>query len=780
MTEPDPFESLRLSRLADELAQVGHWRLDVETQAIRWSEQMFRIFGLKPGPEPELEAAMAMVHPDDRANSDAELERAVQTGASYSSVTRLTWPSGEVRHTVGKAVCERGPDGAVAAVFGVLIDVTAQKRVELAMAESEARYRLLADRSTDIIIRFDAAGVIQFASPAVRRLGYEPEAVVGRNMAEFGHPDDMAASEHRRGAMIAGEPLAGGERRETRVRTSDGQWIWYEGAPSTIRDDAGNLIGLINVLRDVTERRAAEDALTESEVRYRLLADQSIDVILRIGAGDIIRYVSPSCRRYGYEPEDLVGRSGFEIVHPDDRPHLQRLVEDLFSGADADPTANREYRLRTKAGLWVWMEGNPSIVRDETGAPVEVISTLRDITQRKLMEAELLSAKEAALAAAQAKSEFLANMSHELRTPLTSVLGFSKLLEEQPELSEQSANHVRRVGNAAKALLATVNDILDFSKLEAGQIAIEYAPTPIASLAQEVAELLDPQADLKGLQLSCVCDDAVPAFVMADAERLRQILLNLLGNAVKFTDAGSVELRVSQTTSGRLLFEVRDTGAGISPEGQERLFQRFSQVDGSTTRTHGGTGLGLAISKGLVDAMRGEIGASSTKGEGSRFWFEVPAPEAGMPVMALDDDPNASVLAPGTRLLVVDDNAANRELVLAVLGAFGVELTEAIDGATALDAAATAPFDMILMDIRMPGIDGLTAMRRIRDDGGPNADIPILAFTADVTPKHVSALIAAGFDGCLPKPINPAELIRVVAGWTMGANPQIGNALDHG
>ena len=647
MTLSDPMESRELSRLASQLAQVGYWRLDVQTGVIQWSEQMFRIFGLEPGPEPALEGAMAMIHPDDRATADEALDHAIRTGEPSSNTTRLTWSNGEIRHISGRMVCERNDRGEVSAVFGVLIDVTDQKRVELALVESEAR--------------------------------------------------------------------------------------------------------------------------------YRLLADQSMDVILRVGAGDIIRYVSPSCRRYGYEPEDLVRAiESYEIVHPDDAAQLRRLIEDLFSGGQVDPTANREYRLRTKDGLWVWMEGNPFIVRDETGAPIEVVSTLRDTTQRKLMEAELMAAKEAAVASAHAKSEFLANMSHEIRTPLTSIVGFSKLLEDQPELSERSSSYVARVGNAAKALLAAVNDILDFSKLEARQVVIDRRPLPIAVLCGEIAEILEPQAAAKGLDLSCHCAADVPRFVLVDGERLRQVLVNLLGNAVKFTETGSVELRVSSAGPDELLFEVDDTEAGISPAGQARLFPTiFANRRFDHPGPHGGTGLGLAICKGLIEAMQGQIGVESTEGVGSRFWFKIPAPVAAAPDIVSEKTSRTQQPMPGARVLVVDDNATNRELVLAVLGAFGLELTEAFDGASALDAAQTAPFDLILMDIRMPGMDGREAMRRIRDGGGPNAGIPILAFTADVAPKNVMALTSAGFDGYLPKPINPAELVSAIADWTSGTQARL-------
>ncbi|KQV56579.1 MULTISPECIES: ATP-binding protein [unclassified Caulobacter] len=359
--------------------------------------------------------------------------------------------------------------------------------------------------------------------------------------------------------------------------------------------------------------------------------------------------------------------------------------------------------------------------------------------------------------AAHVKSEFLANMSHELRTPLTAVLGFTQLVEDQPELSDETRGYVQRVANAGKALRATVNDILDFSKLEAGQVDIKPQPMSAADLTRETAELFAAQARDKGVALRVSGLAELPPLVEADPDRLRQILLNLIGNAVKFTESGTV-IVTTRFAAQRLSFEVSDTGPGIAAEQAGQLFQRFSQVDGASTRKSGGTGLGLAICKGLVDAMGGQIGVESAPGAGSRFWFEIPARMAE--AAAEDAAPRARIGLPaGCRVLVVDDNAANRHLVRAILGPFGVALTEASDGDEGIVEAETQAFDVILMDLRMPRVDGRTAATRIREGQGPNRRQPILVFSADASALPDDPLFA----GHVAKPLSALGLIEAMA-----------------
>jgi CheY-like chemotaxis protein len=319
--------------------------------------------------------------------------------------------------------------------------------------------------------------------------------------------------------------------------------------------------------------------------------------------------------------------------------------------------------------------------------------------------------------------------------------------------------------------LSIVNDILDFSALEAGHVDITPRAVDPALVLGDALMMFSPQAGAKGLALALEGADALPPGLMIDADKVRQILVNLIGNAIKFTESGSVTLRVGHDASQEILsLEVEDTGAGLDQAQQDRLFQRFSQVDASSTRRHGGTGLGLAISKGLAEAMGGRIGVRSVLGQGSVFHLTIHARQADLPApVAFVDN---AVDLDGLRVLVVDDNPVNRELASAILTGLGVDVTEAADGAQAVEAAALTPFDVILMDIRMPVLDGPAAAARIRAEAGPNQDIPILAFTADFDLDRFNTG-TSDFDGGVSKPIVPIELVRALIGALSGQSSPI-------
>jgi CheY-like chemotaxis protein/nitrogen-specific signal transduction histidine kinase len=384
---------------------------------------------------------------------------------------------------------------------------------------------------------------------------------------------------------------------------------------------------------------------------------------------------------------------------------------------------------------------------------------IRDVTAQVAQEAALEAATAAAETAAAAKSEFLANMSHEIRTPLTAVLGFTGLLSAREDLSVEAQGQVERVASAGKALLSIVNDILDFSKLEAGQYEIHPRPVSPRQAAQDALRMFEVQAAARGLALEFMPEGVLPDAVAIDPERFRQILLNLIGNAVKFTDEGAVRLRIRHDPGeGKLHACVEDTGAGMSGEQQRALFQRFSQVDASSARRHGGTGLGLAICKGLAEAMGGEIGVRSEPGRGSAFYFSIAAPEAALDTGHAEPAPQALSLE-GVRLLVVDDNRMNRELARAILENLGAEFTEAEDGLSALEIARESAFDAVLLDIRMPGLDGPAVLQRLRAAPGPNQHAPILAFSADA---ELERFEEQGFDGVVRKPIEAMALVLTI------------------
>ena len=543
------------------------------------------------------------------------------------------------------------------------------------------------------------------------------------------------------------------------------------------RDAAGEVTARFGTVSDITDHKLAEAAALASEQRYRFLAENVPDMIVRTSLhGDMV-YCSPSSVRvFGYTPEQMMLQNAQDMTHPEDFGRVMQSIFRLIEERLYRLPEPIHYRAKNSSGEWVWIETNPTLIFDERGEPLEFIDIVRNITQTKLFEAELEDARERAEAAAAAKSAFLANMSHELRTPLTSIIGFSRLMADRADLPSEARHYTGRIRDASEALLAIINDVLDFSKLEVGQVRLEYQPLSVQRLVDETTGLLTIQAAAKGVEIRSRVDAFVPEQVLGDVARLRQVLLNFLSNAVKFTSRGSVTVEAAyrDTAEGpRLRVAVADTGDGIAPENLERLFERFSQAEVSINRTHGGTGLGLAISKGIVELMGGEIGVNTVLGEGSTFWFEIPADaaEAAAPIAA---DGGSDLACPPLRLLVVDDTAVNRELVKLMLEPLGFSIREAGGGSDGIQAAMTEPFDLILMDVRMPGIDGLDATRVIRTSGGLNAATPILALTADVQPENAAACQAAGMNDVVAKPIAPAELLTKIVHWGTGqASPGV-------
>jgi PAS domain S-box-containing protein len=503
--------------------------------------------------------------------------------------------------------------------------------------------------------------------------------------------------------------------------------------------------------------------LRRSENDYRLLADNVTDVIA-LGSADHQRgYISPSIERaLGFSPEELLATPNYTYLHPDDAPLVPPFIDSV---TEASGPRTMEYRVLRKDGEVVWAETTFSRLNDGSG---RLLSASRVVTARKALEDELKAAAVRAEAAAAAKTDFLANMTHELRTPLTAILGFAGVLSQSKSLTRRDARHVGLIYDASQTLLGVVGDVLDFSKLEAGGFELDPQPFEPETAVRAAVAIVGQQAQAKGLLLETAIEAAPPA-VVGDAPRLRQVLLNFLSNAVKFTREGAVTVRLSHEIAGaacRLRVEVSDTGIGVDAEQLAGLFTRFTQADASVSRQFGGTGLGLAICKQLIEAMGGQIGADSRPGQGSMFWFEVALPLArdwsGQAAEA-----EAPSLDRPIRALVVEDNAVNRELIATLLSPFDIEIETACDGAEAVDAATARRFDVILMDMQMPVMDGLAATRRIRAlPDRAAAATPIIAMTANVLPEQVARCREAGMDDHLGKPINLPALLAALDHWT--------------
>jgi len=519
--------------------------------------------------------------------------------------------------------------------------------------------------------------------------------------------------------------------------------------------------------REIPSAIAIERRLRASEMDYRIIADSITDVIARAGLNGQMTYLSPSAERMiGYRADELPGYGLLTIVHPDDQERVALAGAGVgLNGGEASV----EYRMIAKDGRTIWVE--TSITRAAflgPDGPREVVTVSRDITARKMLEFDLVKAKEEAEAASAAKSDFLANMSHELRTPLNAVIGFSDILRNADGLSPDHARYAGLINDGGSTLLAVINNVLDYSRLDSGAVTLEFSPFDPADLARSIEGLLTAEAAKKGIELQVRANGA-GGELTGDVQLIRHVMQNLISNALKFTEQGAVAVSVDRAAGDEghttLRIEVADTGIGMTPDQLARVFERFSQGDESITRRFGGTGLGLAICQRAVALMGGRIGAESRLGEGSTFWFELDlealeAPQASGEMTAHADAPEQRL-----RVLVVDDVAANRELVSVLLSPFDVDIVTAADGAEALALATHQVFDLILMDLQMPVMDGLAATRAIRQLDNPRAaKVPIVALTANVLPEQVARCFEAGMNDHVGKPIEPARLYQVLEG----------------
>jgi two-component system sensor histidine kinase/response regulator len=758
----------------------GLWDWNVGTNEVYFSPRYKEMLGYRAEElEDQFSTWVGLIHPEDRERA-LEKVKAYQEGRIpvYELEHRLLQKDGSYRWILARGAALRDAAGKLLRMSGSHTDIDARKRAEEEVARlhedlrrTHESYVRAVEGSTDGLWDINVPAGEAYYSPAyARMLGYEPGELPPRFDAWIGlmHPDERARNledvkAYDEGRMPVWE-------KELRLRQKDGSYRWILSRGTGLRDAHGKLLRMSGSHSDIHARKMAELALRDSELRFRQLSENIREAYWLVGIPEgapqktEIIYISAMWEQIWGRPLPPLERLTevwMDALHPEDR---QRVLE---TGARSAEGYEHQYRILRPDGEVRWVRDRAFPVKDGDGRVVRVAGVSEDITERRRLEEDLRSARDEALASANAKSEFLANVSHELRTPLNAVIGMNELLLET-SLTETQRERASVARDAGRGLLALIDDLLDFTRMEAGRLPLDRAPFDPRELAVGVERMLAHKASEKGLRLSAQVGASVPAALVGDAVRLRQVLLNFVGNALKFTDAGSVELAVDcPDVSGgeatlRLL--VRDTGPGISPAARSRLFTAFSQGDASVTRRHGGTGLGLAICRQIAELMGGSVGMESAPGKGSTFRFEARFPLA-TGALGAPSAPASRADVRGLNVLVVDDNAVNRRVTLSQLEQLGCRAQTASDGAQALALMEGGGFDIVLMDCAMPVMDGYAASAELRRREGPGRRTPVVALTAGARPEDRARCLAAGMDDHLAKPVSLDHLAAALSRW---------------
>lgn len=764
-TEKSYSDTEQRFRLATQATGLGIWEWNVLTDRIRWDQQMFCLYGIPPTEDGlvSYQDWSRAVLPEDLPAQEQMLRDTIRSKGQNCREFRIRrQDNGQYRDIQAVEMVRLNVHGQVEWVVGTNLDITEQKRAKERLESTNALLKSITSETEDMIAAQDQDFRYIFFNEAyrdeIRRL-WGVELELGMCMVDMlaPWPKDQRKAIELWGRALQGESFTitmefGPTGRERQI---------YDLQFNPLHDARGHQTGAAHIIRNITERKLTESALRESEIFYRQTLESIPGMVFISRPDGYCNYISRQWTEYtGSSREEQLGDGWLHVLHPEDKRRASDAWQEAIqSGLPYDVI----YRIRRKGGDYEWFKAYGSPIRNESGQIVRWFGTVLNIHQLVLTKEQLQQAKQEAEQANHAKSEFLANMSHEIRTPMTIfMMALEHLL--QIDHNPERRKLIEMAEQSAERLRSLIDDLLDFSRIEANKLELEKEPFDIRSCFQEAVSLFSMPAHEKGLLLKTEVVDNVPENVSGDKNRVGQILINLLSNAVKFTEKG--QIRISLRVRGRSLeFSVADTGIGIPQEKRHLLFKSFSQADGSFMRRYGGTGLGLAISKKLAELMGGDISFSSQKDQGSVFTFTLPLeiPEQ-LHLPFTDSRNNAPASAPATySILLAEDEPMIREMIALLLSQKGQKVDFAENGQLAVEKWKSGAYDLILMDLQMPEMNGLEATRRIREiERKGKTSTYIVGLTAHARKEITDACLAAGMNGVLTKPLRMKELFKTI------------------
>ncbi|SOD79291.1 PAS domain S-box protein [Spirosoma fluviale] len=748
------------------------WELNLQTKEIIRSARYREILGYTREEFPDVVAIwMDKLHPQDRQQLTDPDMSLYQTGVRKSHVTeyRLLAKDGTYRHFLDRGrIFSYSEDGRPLLMIGTSTDITHQKNIEEALRTSAHRLsNLIADFQEGILLEDENRAIVlvnqQFCN--MFSVPLTPDALKGvdcSGMAEQskGHFKEQEAFVTRVDQLLKDQKLVIGEE----IALADGRTFERDYIPIFID---GTYAGHLWKYTDITKRKHAEDAAFHLNEKYQRIIENMNLGLIEVDLEERIVYTNQSfCAMSGYEPDELIGQVATDILLKGQ--NIQFMKEKNESRLKGDVDAY-EVSIKNKRGEAMWWLVSGAPLYAESGQIIGSTGIHLDITKQKQLESELRVAKQEAEHSARAKELFLANMSHEIRTPMNAILNLGQQIKNT-SLTEHQQFFIGMINTAASNLLVIINDILDFSKIEAGELSLEHINFSMAALIEQAVQVMTQDAEKKGLVITQKIDPSLAPALMGDPFRINQILLNLIGNSVKFTNSGSVHIQCDCKKAARnqlVTLSVMDTGIGIAPEFLRNLFAKFTQEDGSIGRRYGGSGLGMSITKQLVELMGGTIDVQSEKNKGTTVTVKLSLPigKNDNEVNQKQTTPNEDVLL-SKRILLVEDNAMNRLVVTTILKPYGVTIVEETNGFNAVERLRKETFDIVLMDVQMPVMDGLEATRITRQE--ISKSLPIVALTASVIRTEKEECFNVGMNDFLAKPFEGKELVGMLMKWLHG------------